>query len=537
MNTKRLYQTLIVLICGLVVSGLAFAGSQAETTDTDMTAITISSDRDDLTVDPTAEWLRDPQANMFVPLLEYDYAAGKIIPAGATSYDVSADGRTYTFNIRKNWNWSNGEPVTAHDYEYGFKRIVDPETVSPIAWRIFNIVNASAINAGDMSPDELAVRAIDDYTLEITLTAPAAYFAVSLHSVGHAIPIATVEEFGEDWVLPENIVVNGPYKMTEWVQTDIMVLEKNPSYYNAQSVQIEKVTILHVPEASTAMAMYENDEIDTVDVPPEDLDRVKRDPVLSKEFYNGPRFVLYWYGFDPSHPPFDELLVRKAFAAAIDKQTLVEKITRGGQVAAPTMTPPGSFGHVPPSEGVGFPYDPEKAKAWLAEAGYPNGEGLATVALGYNSNELNGNIAQAIQKMWLDTLGVEVELKGFDTGYNDAVSTGAFGIHRHGWGMDFPDAHNVIGEVFRSKATQGDASFSRNLVIPEFDELADAAAIEQDPEKRYKMYVEAERLLVEEYVAQIPLFWYAQNIVTKPYLDRPKVPSFGQSWYLWKVNK
>jgi oligopeptide transport system substrate-binding protein len=346
-----------------------------------------------------------------------------------------------------------------------------------------------------------------------------------------------VEQYGEDWVLPENIVVNGPYIMTEWVQTNIMVLEKNPTYYNADSVDIEKVTILHVPEASTAMAMYENDEIDTVEVPPEDLDRVKADAVLSKEFYNGPRFVLYWYGFTANQPPFDNLLVRKAFAAAIDKVTLTEKITRGGQVPAPTMTPPGSFGHVPPSEGVGIPYNPAQAKAWLAEAGYPGGRGLPTVSLGYNANELNANVAQAIQKMWLDTLGVQVELKGFDSGYNEAVSAGAFSIHRHGWGMDYPDAQNVIHEVFRTKSTVTDPSFSVNLVIPEFDEIADKAAVEQDPAKRYEMYVEAERLLVETYAAQIPLFWYAQNTLTKPYLDRPPVPSFGQSWYLWKVNK
>jgi oligopeptide transport system substrate-binding protein len=231
------------------------------------------------------------------------------------------------------------------------------------------------------------------------------------------------------------------------------------------------------------------------------------------------------------------VLVRKAFAAAVDKVTLVEKITRGGQVPAPTMTPPGSFGHVPPSEGVGIPYDPAAAQAYLAEAGYPNGEGFPTVSLGYNANELNANVAQAIQKMWLDTLGVEVELKGFDTGYNEAVSAGAFHIHRHGWGMDFPDAHNVLGEVFRSKPVQGDASFSVNLVIPEFDALVDAAAVETDPDARYEMYVEAERLLVQDYASQIPLYWYAANWVAKPYLDRPEVPSFGQSWYLWKLDE
>jgi oligopeptide transport system substrate-binding protein len=428
--------------------------------------------------------------------------------------------------------------VTAKDYEYTFQTIVNPETVAPIAWRLFLIENASAINAGEMPVESLGVKATGDYTLEIKITEPAAWFLSSLTSIGHAVPKAAREKFGADWTQPGNIVVNGPYILTKWEQDNILVLEKNPSYFDANKVQIEKINLLIVPEASTAMAMYENGELDSTNVPPEDLDRIKKDPVLSKEYYNGPQFVLYWYGFDSSQPPMDNVLVRKAFAAAIDKKTIVEQITRGGQVAAPTMTPPGSVGHVPASAGIGIPFNAAQAKKYLADAGYPGGTGLPRVTLGYNANEINTNIAQAIQKMWKDYLLVSVELKGWEGGgYNDAASAGAFNIWRNGWGMDFPDAHNVLGEIFRSKPVTGDASHSRLLTIPEFDKLIDQAAVETDPAKRNTLYMQAEKLLVQDYGAAVPIYWYAVNRVTKPRLIRPNVPTMNKSWWLWSIKK
>jgi oligopeptide transport system substrate-binding protein len=359
-----------------------------------------------------------------------------------------------------------------------------------------------------------------------------------LTSIGHAVPRETREEFGLEWTQPGNIVVNGPYIVTEWEIDDYLVLEKNPSYYDADNVDIEKVTLLVVPELSTAMALYETGEIDSTDVPLEDLDRVKSDPVLSQEFYTGPRYVINYWGIDSTRPPFDDVLVRKAFAAAIDKQTLVEKIARGGQVPAPTVTPPGSFGHIPASEGVGIDFDPEQARAWLAEAGYPGGEGLATVVIGVSTSQLHLNTAQAIQKMWEDYLGVTAELRVWEgAGYNEAAGAGAFNVWRNGWGMDYPDAHNALGEIFRSSPLTTDAAFGRFLIIPEFDQLIDAAAIELDTDRRYEMYKEAERLLVEEYAATYPLFYYAVNIVTKPRINRPMVPSMSQAWWLWTVNE
>ena len=523
-GTVRL--VLVALLLGLLSSALA------------QTTLNVNLTQDPFIIDPTANWLYDVPTNMFVPLVEYDYVESEVVPAGATSWDVSADGRTWTFDIRRNWNWSNGNPITAYDYEYTFQTIVNPETLAPTSWRLFIIENASAVNSGEMSVDSLGVKALDDYTLEIKITEPAAWFLSSLTSIGHVVPKDVREQYGVDWTQPENIAVSGPYKLMDFEEDNFYILEKNPNYFDADSVDIEKITLLDIPEASTRMAMYENDEIDTTDVPAEDLDRVKNDSDLSKEFYTGPRFVLYWYAFDSSRPPFDNVLVRKAFAAAIDKQTIVEQITRGGQVAAPTMTPPGSVGSVPLSVEIGIPFDQDQAQAYLAEAGFPGGEGLAPIVLGYNASEINTNVAQAIQKMWNDNLGVAVELKGWDgAGYGDASASGAFNVWRNGWGMDFPDAHNVLGEIFRSKPVTGDQAHQRLLPIAEFDQIVDAAAVETDPAKRNDMYINAERILVEEYVSAMPIYWYATNRVTKPRLNRLNVPSFSEKWWLWTIDE
>ena len=498
------------------------------------TTLNVNLPGDPFIIDPTANWLYDVPANMFVPLLDYDYENGEILPAGATSWTVSDDGRTYTFSIREDWTWSDGTPVTASDYVYGFKRIADPNTAAPMAYRIYIIENAQAINNGEITDlDALGVRAIDDSTLEITLTGPATWFLSSLSSIGHAVPRWAIEAHGDDWTNPGNVVVNGPYTITEMVAEDLAVLEKNPSYYDADNVQIERINLYVVQEASTAMAMFENGELDTVAVPAQDIDRVRNDPELSQMYYNGPKFILYYYLFNVLEPPFDNELVRKAFAAAVDKQAIVDFITKGGEVAANTLVPPGSVGHVPNEAGIGIPSDPEQAQAYLAEAGYPGGDGFPTITLGFNANEINSNIAQAIQIMWQDTLGVQVELQAIEgRSYSGVAAEGAFNVWRMGWGMDYPDAHNIHAEIFHSNV--GSPAI---IKIPEYDRLIDEAALETDPVRRNELYQQAERILVEEQAGTIPIYWYAENLVTTPGLDRVLAPSFNREFWKWSFDQ
>lgn len=532
MNTKRMLLLVATAAMLLVFTGGLFAAGQAETGAAEPVTLNVHQAGDPGLIDPTADWNYEVEENMFVPLVGYDAETGDIYPRGATSWTVSSDNIVWTFKIRQGWKWSDGNPVTAKDYEYAFRTIVNPETAAPHAWRLSIIKNADAVQSGDVAVDQLGVKALDDSTLQIELNQPASWFLLSLTSIGQAVPQWTREEFGLDWTLPENIVVNGPYILTKWVPDDYLILEKNPSYYDADKVQIEKINLLIVPADSTALAMYENGELDQVVVPPNDLDRIKKDPVLSKEFTNVSKMNLYFYWFNTLDPPFDNVLVRKAFAAAVDKKTLVSAITKGGEVVLDTATPPGCFGYVEPSEGVGIPFDPKKAAAYLAEAGYPNGKGLPTVRLGFGATEIHTNIAQAVQKMWKDALGVTVELKAHEGGgYGTAASGGEFSVYRWGWGMDYPDANNIHAELFHS-----DVASERSMHSAEYDQLIDAAAVEVDLDKRKELYKQAEKILVEDEVGIIPFYASAFNAVTKPYLDAVIAPVFIKHWWLWKIN-
>ncbi len=495
--------------------------------------LNVSLDQDPYIIDPTANWLYDVPANMFVTLVNYDFETGSVTPAGAESWEVSEDGTIYTFHIRDGWTWSDGTPVTAQDYVNSFQRIVDPATAAPMAYRVYVIENARAINQGEMTDlNALGVRAIDDHTLEIQLVAPASWFLSSLASIGHAVPMWAVEEHGEEWTLPENIVVNGPYILTRLEPENLAVLEKNPTYFDAENVDIDTINLFVVKEESTALALFEDGMLDVVSVPATDLDRVKSDPELSELFENVPSNILYYYDFNVLKPPFDDVRVRQAFAQAIDKQAIVEFITKGGEIAAPTLTPPGSFGHVSASEGVGLPYDPERAKELLAEAGYPEGEGLPTITLAFNSSETHSRIAQAIQQMWRDTLGAEVELQPVEgRAYSQIAADGAFNVWRMGWGMDYPDANNIHAELFTSDVG------ARAIVHSEdYDRIIAQAATEQDPQVRQQLYVDAERILVQELVGVVPIYWSAQNLLVAPEVDPVLSGSFNREFWKWKTE-
>ncbi len=495
--------------------------------------LNVTLDQNIAVIDPTANWLYDLTSNQFVPLVRFDFATGEVTPAGADSWSVSDDGLTYTFHIRDGWTWSDGTPVTAGDYAYAFQRIADPATAAPMAYRIYNIANAQAINQGEIAdPTQIGVTAVDDRTLQITLNAPAAWFLSSLASIGHAVPRWTIEEFGDAWTAPENVVVNGPYRLTRLAEGDVAVLEANPTYYDAASVAIPVVNLFDVPQESTALALYEDGLLHTVRVPATDLDRIQSDPELSAQYRNAPGTVLYYYDFNALRPPFDDVLVRKAFAYATDKQAIVDFVTRGGEIVANTITPPGSFGHVPNDAGVGIPFDPERAQELLAEAGHEGGAGLPTITLAFNASETNSRIAQAIQQMWQQTLGVTVELQSVEGAtYSQTAAGGAYSVWRMGWGMDYPDANNVHAELFTTAV--GAAALYHN---PAYDQLIDAAAVEQDTARRADLYRQAEQLLVQDDAVVMPIYWSADNLLVSPDLDRPETPAYNRDFWTWSWN-
>ena len=467
------------------------------------------------TLDPalatdTTSVLVDEQ--LFLGLTDFDDETAEVVPELASEWSVSGDGLTYTFRMREDVKWTDGRPVTAHDVVYGVKRTLDPATASDYAYVLYIIKGAEDVNTGSSNdPGIVGVEAVDDYTVQFTLNSQAGYFpAIAGMWVARPQPKWAIDKHGDKWTEPENIVTNGPYLLKEWNHGDSILLVKNPNYYEPGKPKIDKIEMVMVTEASTGMAMYENDELDStssLSPPLEDMDRIKVDSMLSKELTIAPRLCTYYYGFNNTKPPFDNVFVRKAFSAAIDRQTIVEAITKGGQIPATTFTRPGIFGAVDPSEGIGISYNPEQAVGFLSRAGYPKGEGFPEVTLMHNTSEAHAKIAQAIQQMWKEVLNVDVKVSNQEWGvYLKTLNEDAPHIYRLGWCADYPDANNWLMEVFHS--TKGSNRTKWNNA--KFDQLVEKAQIEPNPGSRKPLYKLAEQILTEGQAAMAPIYFYTR---------------------------
>ncbi len=513
-----------------------------------------------LTEDTTSVWLVE---QMFLALTDYDDDTLEVVPELATSWDISEDGLVYTFHMRDDAKWVQlvGDqvielgPVTAHDAVYGILRTLDPATAAPYSYvpttvlvgaEEFAFADNSTLSAEEMQAlrDGVGVKALDDYTIEFTLKQPAAYFpSMTSLWIFRPQPQGAIDEYGDRWIEPGLIVTNGPYMLKEWGHGSHLTLVKNPLWYDADLVQIEVLNAPIVSEASTGMAMYENGEIDFSGDPGwgpplPDMDRIKADPVLSAEFAILPRLCTYYYGFVNTKAPMDNDLVRKAFSYAIDRQTLIDTLLKGEQVPANSFTCPGIFGNVGGDPEVGLLFDPEKARQALADAGYPNGEGLPPVTLMINQSEAHLQIAQAIQAMWKEVLNVDVNLEQqewavyLQTLKPDSPEEEKPHIFRMGWCADYLDANNWLADVLHSQST---SNYVR-LINPDFDALIEAAQIESDPDVRADLYKQAEIILNNDVTAMAPIYFYTRVTLTKPYLTRIVNPLSMDHVYKWSID-
>lgn len=489
---------------------------------------------------------------LFLGLTDFDDETMEVVPRLATDWDVSDDGLVWTFDMRDDVYWVDYDPesgktekmdkVTAHDVEYAVKRTINPDTASGNAHVNYIIENAAAVNQGESADlDSIGVEALDDYTVQFTLERPAGYFpAIAGMGINRPVPRETIEEHGNEWTKVTNIVTNGPYCLDTWEHDDKMVFVKNSHYYAADEVQIVRVNCVMITEDSTAFAMYENDELDVQAPPLEDMDRVKADPQLSEELYIAPDLCTYFYGYNVTKEPFDDPLVRQAFSYAFDRQKLIDTVTKGEQKPAQTFACPGIFGS--PAENPDFPgitFDPQKAQELLAQAGYPEGEGLPEITLMFNTGEAHEKIAQFAQQTWRENLGVEVKLANQEWAvYLDTVMEDAPQIHRLAWCGDYPDQNNWVMEVFHPQ--QG-SNFSRwpadCEAAQEFMRLTEQAAAEPDPARREELYFEAERILCTDQAIIIPIYYYTRVVCTKPYVNRTYAPLGGEKWEQWTIER
>lgn len=455
---------------------------------------------------------------LFMGLTSFDPETYEAVPALATDWEVSGDGQTYTFRMRSDVKWTNGESVSADDIVWAVRRNISPETGAPQAFMLYILKNAKAVNSGKISDlSEIGVRAVDSFTVEFRLESPAPYFpALAGQGVYRPLPI---EKHGKQWTEPKNIVTNGPYTVAMWEKGMVMILRKNSTYCDAGNVSIPEVRYYIVPESSVGMAMYENNELDIMGssylrLPLMAIRKIRESPVLSREYRSKPQFCTYAYGFNTKRPPVDNPLVRKAISAAIDRSLLVDLITQGNEEIASTFTRPPVFGAVDPEAGVGISFNPKQAADWLREAGYPGGKGFPILTLLYNASETHSKIAQAVQASLKHYLNIVIELEGtkvedFYGRLGDPPSLPH--MFRNGWCCDYPDANNWLYELFHPFNSYNVINWDN----AEFAHLTDRALKSPDPEERKKLYRRAEEILCEEEAGVVPLYFEVAHCLVK----------------------
>ena len=430
-------------------------------------------------------------------------AAGKAIPGVAERWEISPDGRVYTFHLRPDARWSNGDRVTAGDFVRSWRRTLAPDSGSEYASQLFYLRNGRAFNEGKLTDfSRVGVKAPDAGTVVVTLENPTSYFLDLCAFVTlQPVPVDTVLKFGDDWIKPGKLVGNGAFMLVDWRVNDRIVLRKNPHYWNRDHVAMRGIRVLPISKANTAFNFYAAGQADLMMdkglVPNQLLDRLKERP----DFHAAPFLGTYFLRFNCVRPPFKDARVRKAFALVTDKALLVKKITRAGEPPAGSLVPPGTAGYEPPP---GLERDVPRARALLAEAGYPGGKGFPRIGYLYSEGELNEGLAVELQGMFRRDLGVEVELRRQEWKvYLRSMSRLDFDLCRASWVGDYNDPN-----TFLSMFVTGDGNNRTGWSNPHYDALIADAARELDRNRRFDLFRKAERLLVSEEAPICPLYFY-----------------------------
>lgn len=449
----------------------------------------------------------DILTNLMEGLTQYD-AQLRPVPAIAKSWTVSPDGRTITFHLREDARWSDGVPVRAQDFEYSWKRLLNPETAAEYAYFLFDIENAQEYNTGRLTdPGRVGVKALADTVLQVRLKRPVVYFpSLTTFMVTAPLRRDIIERYGDRWTDPENMVTNGPFLLKRWRHEYKLVLEANAGYYGGRP-PLDRVQIFLVRDPATELTLYETGELDLTALPPVAIPQYRDHP----EFHNLPLLRGYYYGFNVTQPPFDRPQVRRALAHAIDRSRF-PVILKGEERPTASWIPPGMFGYNP---NIGPRFDPVKARQLLAAAGYPEGRGFPSFPITYNTDRTNQLIAQYIQAQWRKHLHLQVTLEEMEWKvFLSRLKVDPPPVFRLGWGADFPDPDNFMN-LFTSFSGNNNTRWAN----PRYDALIAQGAAEPDPARRQAIYDAAQRLLTETGVPIISLFITTQSLLVKPYLQ------------------
>lgn len=462
-----------------------------------------------------------PEYNVISALLEglirEDAETLEPRPGVAESWDISEDGLVYTFRLREEARWSNGDPVTAEDFVFSFRRILSPRLGAEYAYMLHVLKNARDYNAGELeNVEEVGVRAEDARTLVVTLEKPAPYFIRMLnHHSFYPVHPPTVEAHGgahdrsNRWARPGTYVGNGPFTLESWQLNQSLRVVKNPTYWNADAVRLNGIVFYPVEDQQTEERMFRSGGLHkTEGIPLARIERYRRanDPA----FVSHPYLATYYFLLNTTREPLTDVRVRQALALSLRRADLTERVLRAGEVPAKWFTPKGTAGFMPSQA---LEENVEEARRLMAEAGFPDGKGFPRLTLLYNTRESHRLIAQVVQQMWREALGIEIELVNQEWQvYMVSRRELAFDIARAGWAGDYPDPHNFL-DLHLSTSGNNHTGWSD----PEYDDLIHRATGLQQTDERFALYDQAEAILLRD-MPFIPLYWY-----TRTYLKHPSV--------------
>jgi len=455
----------------------------------------------------------EPLNNLMEGLVRLD-AKHTAAPATAEKWEVSADGKTYTFHLRKNAKWSDGSPVTAGDFVYGWTQLLTPATASPAAFLLYDIVGAQDFNAGKAQSDALGVRALDPHTLQVTLNAPSLSFLNILTNPGFAPVNQKVAQANPKWhTEAASYVSNGPFMLKQWEHASSMRFEKNPNYWDKDAVKLDAVDWVMINDLNTSYQMFRTGELDATPSPlPAALYEKVKD---SKEFMTVPQAGVYFYRFNTKMPPFQNADIRRAFALAVNRQDIVDYVVKQGRKAADAFVSPGFTG----PDGKDFyetsngfvKTDATQAKALLKKG--MEAEKYTTlppVTLSHINNPDDRKIAQALQAMFKDNLGIDVQLQAIESKvFYTQQRGGKLQFSRSSFTNDYADPYNAL-ESFVSSSSMNRTGWSNG----QYDTLIKTARNETDAARRWELLQKSQQVLFAD-MPIFPLFFYNQGFMQK----------------------
>lgn len=468
---------------------------------------------------------------------------GEIVPGMAADWKVSDDGLTWTFTLRDGVKWSNGDPVTAYDFEYAWKFGLDPANASYYSYQLYYIAGGEEFNTAEEGADmealrdAVGVKSLDEKTLEVTLAKPTPYF-LDLTSFYTYYPVNKANaEANPDWALSgDNYVSNGPFVLAEWKQKESMKIVKNENYYDKDSIKLDEVQFVMIDDENTAWQMYKTGELDLVYPLPQDVTgqlNGSGDP----EFHISPDLAVYYYNLNTTVKPLNNPKVRKALGMAIDRQAIVDHVSQGGQTPAYGVVPggiPDVSGDFSENAGKLFEEDAAAAKALLTEGLAEEGlSSFPDMVLTYNTSEGHKAIAEAVQEMWRKNLDVNITLENVEFQVKlDREKAGDFQISRAGWIGDYVDPMTFI-DLWHSKSPFNDSRYAS----AKYDELVELAQSTMDQKVRMDAMHEAQQILMDD-MPIIPIYFYTKPYTLKPYVTGVFNPinSYPQFMYA-DINK